>query len=187
VLVSRYDFNAITRCTHFRSWGPSVASALHLLPAAGSAPYASASKNRRISPRARVIGTQFRPSRHHTGSEVRVRRRGDLKRNWPHHVALPAEKVRGLNNNEVIFCAAGVLLSAQGFPSLMECCKPTSVSEGRAATSHTGRQRRFFSEKNKLAACRTLRVDMRLPWQHAALPITEKRAPLAITIELSLT
>jgi hypothetical protein len=44
VLVSRYDFNAITRCTHFRSCGPSVTSALHLLLA--SVPYASA---RRIS------------------------------------------------------------------------------------------------------------------------------------------
>jgi hypothetical protein len=34
---------------------------------------------------------------------------GDLKRRWPHHVALPAEKVQGLQNSEVIFCAAGVL------------------------------------------------------------------------------
>jgi hypothetical protein len=33
----------------------------------------------------------------------------DLKRKWPHHVALPAEKVRDRVNREVIFCAAGIL------------------------------------------------------------------------------
>src|SRR5215475_5375301 len=27
----------------------------------------------------------------------------DLKRRWPHHVALPAEKIRGLKKNEVVF------------------------------------------------------------------------------------
>jgi hypothetical protein len=35
--------------------------------------------------------------------------RDDLKRKRPHHVALPAEKMRDLVNRQVISCAAGVL------------------------------------------------------------------------------
>jgi hypothetical protein len=35
--------------------------------------------------------------------------RDDLKRRWPHHVALPAEKVLGLKNSELVRSVAASL------------------------------------------------------------------------------
>jgi hypothetical protein len=35
--------------------------------------------------------------------------RGDLKRKWPHRVALPGRKGADLTNSEVMFCAVGAL------------------------------------------------------------------------------
>jgi hypothetical protein len=54
------------------------------------------------------------PGHEADGDTAVTRRKGgitqsDIKRKWPHHVALPAQKVRDSVNRQVIFCAAGVL------------------------------------------------------------------------------
>jgi hypothetical protein len=51
--------------------------------------------------------------------------RGDLKRKWPHHVTLPAEKKRDPVNREVIFCAAR---SYRRHRSLISCTAMTPTS-----------------------------------------------------------
>jgi hypothetical protein len=38
--------------------------------------------------------------------------RSEIKRKWPHHVALPAEKVRGVRNSEIVWSFVATLSAA---------------------------------------------------------------------------
>jgi hypothetical protein len=38
--------------------------------------------------------------------------RPEIKRKWPHHVALSANKVRGVRNSEMVWCFAATLSAA---------------------------------------------------------------------------
>jgi hypothetical protein len=53
--------------------------------------------------------TLIRGPGHETDGDTEITRRrakSPAERKWPHHVALPAEKVRGLKNSEVTFDVA---------------------------------------------------------------------------------
>ena len=42
----------------------------------------------------------------------------DIKRHWPHHVALPADNVRGVMNSQIVWSFAGTLSVASRLYSL---------------------------------------------------------------------
>jgi hypothetical protein len=60
---------------------------------------------------------------------------GDIKRKRPHHVVLPTERVQGLRNNGLIFCADGVYRRHRS-PIL---CAPTATTSWCFASPNQGR------------------------------------------------
>jgi hypothetical protein len=66
--------------------------------------------------------------------------RADLQQNWPHHVALPAEKVRGLKNSSLPLSPTGRYSAANSpsavmIPSAIRTARVSSVDAVRWAMS----------------------------------------------------
>ena len=89
-------------------------SALRLLPPGNNqsigfgVPEGNQEADRRAAGRDRIKGNMTRKG------EINRRR---LNREWPHHLALPAEKVRGLANAELVRGFAATLSAASLIPS----------------------------------------------------------------------
>jgi hypothetical protein len=75
--------------------------------------------------------------------------RADLRRKWPHHVALSADKVRGVMNSQIVWSFAGSLSAAprpyavhrEGGDLVVFCfTKAEDAPQGRL---HQKRERRF--------------------------------------------
>ncbi len=93
----------------------------------------------------------------------------DLKRRWPHHLALPSEKVRGLMS-EPVFCGAGALSATpltgrpgprQMRPPRTSSCQPPSwrygESPARWSFSFFGRSQ----QAHRIGAAREIEAQLR--------------------------
>jgi hypothetical protein len=112
--------------------------------------------------------------------------RADLKRNWPHHVAIPAEKVRGLKNSDLLFGPVADLSAAQltytlrrGHSDYVVFAKPEDAELLPSASVGSGCQRAATCDPENNRATRehcsrrTQGADRQIMW--GAGPIDGRR------------